>query len=203
MYEYCFFIDYPGWRAQFERDISHEPYYVQQVRFFMFELFLAAISQPLAPTMTMELAKRGMGSFHSNLLTDQARLIAAQWPSVIFWFGESGLWESEINERLHKQEVQDYVGTFITRYESHDYRMSYATQYALLLLEHGLPAEQLASPVAWEMLSHTIDGGMGESWAREFYDPPHLIMQGYMFHDRHGALPQSLFLYPQHAQKTH
>lgn len=203
MYKYRFFIDYPIWRAQFERDIWHEPYHVQQVRLFMFELFLAAIGQSLAPTMTLDLVKTGVGTFHQYVLTDQARFIATQWPSIVFWFGESGFWESDINEGLHKQRVQDYLHTFITRYESHDRRSSYAAQYALLLMEHGLPADQLASPVAWEMLSHTIHGGMGEDWAHEFYDPPHLMMQGHMFHNWRVALPQSPFLYPPHIHGPH
>lgn len=192
MSEYRFFIDYPEWRAQFERDIWNEPYHVQQLRLFIFEIFLAGLGQPLAPTMTWELAKKGMSWFYTYLLTDQSKFVAAQWPFIVFWFGESRFWESELSPRFHMNQIQDYVEPGPTGYPNN----SYAASYAFRLLEYGLPARELATPRAWQLLSDEIDGGMTKIWVNEFYDPPHLIWKGEMYHRYRYAVPNSSFLYP-------
>jgi hypothetical protein len=205
MSDHRFFIDYSVWRKQFERDIWQEPYHVQQLSLFMFEVFLTGISRPLAPVMTWELAQKGMGFFYNYLLTDQASLIAARWPSLLFWFGESGYWESELTPRLHLQQIQDYTHRFddeVKPDQPVEYANHCAIQYALLLMEYGLPSAQLASERAWQMLYHEIHGGMYEEWVNEFYFPPHLIWKGEMFHPYRRAVPESLFLYPAELTST-
>ena len=193
MHEYRFFIDYPEWRAQFGRDIWNEHYHVQQLRLFMFEIFLSSLGQPLAPTMTWELAQKGVRWFYKHLLTDQSKLIANQWPSIVFWFGESGFWESELSPRFHLAQIQDYVQPGPTGYPNN----SYAAQYALDLMEYGLPARELATSKAWRLLSDEINGGLGRDWVNEFYYPPHLIWKGEMYHSCRFSVPNSSFLYPE------